>query len=450
MHMHRRNFNTIEPTSGYLEDATSRRVITSNVQLTTTCTCKNYRRYATWSNRRPLLAWEILEWWSGSSLPQGSQCLGTFWILTHFSGMYVYIHLLHSIRKVYCCKTLRASYLDRHFAGQGVLMSCDCQFSENHRNRICLSDLLFGCLFRKCIFPRGVAKEPPKMGWASGLFILATGFPKRGFLLWLYYLIGTPKIYTTTGLGPRKNREMVGVDDLVVYMQTAVKYSSSYIHHLGGAARPRGGVYRKCCILQQYMHHQIVHTSHFPIFARPQPGGGVYLWGPNLMRRVPFLILLKLLNSPKTVFVHTARRWELHRLASKAFQYCVRLSLQCSDGIAKVFSACWQAAAVQSSLVSILSAVTFRWLAETWGLRHHRMDTLLGKQVRRRMLMDSVGLDNAVHIGCIHQAFFSSGVSGTRRCWAISVRSSHMIFHFVALHGAMFLGKSDSRNDCTI
>jgi len=71
-------------------------------------------------------------------------------------------------------------------------------------------------------------------------------------------IIGTPKIYTTTGFGPGKNREMAGVDDLVVYMQTAVKYSSLYIHH------------------------QIVHTSNFPIFSRPKPGGGVYLWGPNI------------------------------------------------------------------------------------------------------------------------------------------------------------------------
>ena len=28
---------------------------------------------------------------------------------------------------------------------------------------------------------------------------------------------------------------MAGVDDLVVYMQTVVKYSSLYIHHPGGA-----------------------------------------------------------------------------------------------------------------------------------------------------------------------------------------------------------------------
>jgi len=45
-----------------------------------------------------------------------------------------------------------------------------------------------------------------------------------------------PKIYTTTGLGPKKLREMAGVDDVVVYMQTAVKYSSLYIHHPGGAS----------------------------------------------------------------------------------------------------------------------------------------------------------------------------------------------------------------------
>jgi len=47
-------------------------------------------------------------------------------------------------------------------------------------------------------------------------------------------VLGTPNIYTTTGLGPRKNGEMAGVDDLVVYMQTAVKYSSLYTHHPGG------------------------------------------------------------------------------------------------------------------------------------------------------------------------------------------------------------------------
>jgi len=73
--------------------------------------------------------------------------------------------------------------------------------------------------------------------------------------------IGTPKIYTTTGLGPIKNREMAGVDDLVVYIESVVFYCSLHIHH------------------------QIVHTSHFPIFSRPQPGAGVYLWGPNDISR---------------------------------------------------------------------------------------------------------------------------------------------------------------------
>jgi len=54
--------------------------------------------------------------------------------------------------------------------------------------------------------------------------------------------IGTPKIYTTTGFGPRKNREMAGVDDLVVYMQTAVKYTVC-IYTTPGALRAPGVVY---------------------------------------------------------------------------------------------------------------------------------------------------------------------------------------------------------------
>ena len=51
---------------------------------------------------------------------------------------------------------------------------------------------------------------------------------------------------------------MAGVDDMVVYMQTVLKCNTFYIHH------------------------QIVHTSHFPIFFKPKPGGGVYLWGPHV------------------------------------------------------------------------------------------------------------------------------------------------------------------------
>jgi len=65
--------------------------------------------------------------------------------------------------------------------------------------------------------------------------------------------IGTPEIYTTAGLGPRKNREMAGVDDLV-YMQTAVKYNSLYGIYTTPGARPRGGVYRKCCNLQKFAY----------------------------------------------------------------------------------------------------------------------------------------------------------------------------------------------------
>ena len=77
---------------------------------------------------------------------------------------------------------------------------------------------------------------------------------------------------------------MAGVDDLVVYMQTAVKYSTLYIHH-------PGVVYIESVVFYSslHMHHQIVHTSHFPIFSRPKPGGGVYLWGPNFKTIPTFL-----------------------------------------------------------------------------------------------------------------------------------------------------------------
>ena len=47
-------------------------------------------------------------------------------------------------------------------------------------------------------------------------------------------LLGTPKIYTTTGFGPRKTKNMAGVDHFLVFMKTAVKYRSLYIHHPGG------------------------------------------------------------------------------------------------------------------------------------------------------------------------------------------------------------------------
>jgi len=84
----------------------------------------------------------------------------------------------------------------------------------------------------------------------------------------LVHIFGTPKIYTTTGFGPRKIREMAGVDDLVVYMQTAVKYSSLNIH------RPRGGVYTNCCILQQFC----IYTTRSSTPAVP-----LFFLGPNLV-----------------------------------------------------------------------------------------------------------------------------------------------------------------------
>ena len=94
--------------------------------------------------------------------------------------------------------------------------------------------------------------------------------------------IGTPKIYTTTGFGPRKNREMAGVDDLVVYTQTAVKYNTFYIHHPGGAKRPRLLYFKAVCIYTTKSSTPAISL----FFLGPQPGGGVYLWGPKNMIKI--------------------------------------------------------------------------------------------------------------------------------------------------------------------
>jgi len=37
-----------------------------------------------------------------------------------------------------------------------------------------------------------------------------------------------------------------------------------------------------------HIHHQIVHTSHFPICSGPKPDGGVYLWGPKSLHSITF------------------------------------------------------------------------------------------------------------------------------------------------------------------
>ena len=88
-------------------------------------------------------------------------------------------------------------------------------------------------------------------------------YPKKGSFVYFFVFLsiatylGPQRYKPPPGLGLDKNMEIAGVDDLVVYIQTAVFYSSLHIHH------------------------QMVHTSHFPIFSRPKPGGGVYLWGPH-------------------------------------------------------------------------------------------------------------------------------------------------------------------------
>ena len=56
------------------------------------------------------------------------------------------------------------------------------------------------------------------------------------------------------------------------------------IYATPGALRAPGVLYIESVLFYSslHIHHQIVHTSHFSIFSRPKPGGGVYLWGPDI------------------------------------------------------------------------------------------------------------------------------------------------------------------------
>ena len=65
-----------------------------------------------------------------------------------------------------------------------------------------------------------------------------------------------PQRYTPPlGLG-LKNREMAGVNNLVVYMQTVVKYNTFFYVHTPprGHEAPPGGLYTNCYILQQFAY----------------------------------------------------------------------------------------------------------------------------------------------------------------------------------------------------
>jgi len=92
-------------------------------------------------------------------------------------------------------------------------------------------------------------------------------------------IVGTPKIYTATGFGPTKNTEMAGVNHLVVYMQPAVKIQHFLYTPPRGREAPPGVVYIQTAVFYSslHIHHQKVHTSLFPIFSWPRPGGGVYI-----------------------------------------------------------------------------------------------------------------------------------------------------------------------------
>jgi len=84
-------------------------------------------------------------------------------------------------------------------------------------------------------------------------------------------ILGTQKIYTTTGLGLRKNREMAGVDDLVVYLQTAVKYNTFYTPPRGREAPPGWCIYKLL-----YFTAVCIYTTKWST-----PAISLFFLGPN-------------------------------------------------------------------------------------------------------------------------------------------------------------------------
>jgi len=75
---------------------------------------------------------------------------------------------------------------------------------------------------------------------------------------------------------------MAGVDHLVANCCKIQQFV--YTPPLGRSAPP-GVVYIESVVFYSslHIHHQMVHTRHFLIFSKPQPGDGVYLWGPHFI-----------------------------------------------------------------------------------------------------------------------------------------------------------------------
>ena len=93
-----------------------------------------------------------------------------------------------------------------------------------------------------------------------------------------YNPIRRPYIYIhTTGFGPREKKKVAGEYHFLVYMQTAQICSNTHKARLRRSAPPWCCVFAACLSIL-HIHQEIVCTSHFLIFSRPGPGGGVYVY----------------------------------------------------------------------------------------------------------------------------------------------------------------------------
>ncbi len=96
-----------------------------------------------------------------------------------------YLHLWHWIRKLCpCCKTLRVSYLHRHFSGQGsdfLQLPMPNQW-KTVKSNVIDRFVFWGVRFPRLYFPRRAGQRTPqKWVWRPGCFVRVKGslFLKR-------------------------------------------------------------------------------------------------------------------------------------------------------------------------------------------------------------------------------------------------------------------------------
>ena len=111
------------------------------------------------------------------------------------------------------------------------------------------------------------------------------GLPHISYMLFPNGVQARDTIYIYTpppGLGLEKIRKRL-VYTISWCICKLPKYNSLCIHHHGGTACPRGGVYRKCCILGQlvYTLRNGIHQRFSYFFKAHTRWWCIYIWCPH-------------------------------------------------------------------------------------------------------------------------------------------------------------------------